>query len=102
MKHLANKNVKKEVVNFTRDQVEFINNITLPNVIEITQASEFDTPFIKTKSDRWEYVRLGRKHIEIFNLDEESNKLLKTIYVQYAQSHMAPLGGVRFRMLKKL
>ena len=102
MKHLANKNVKKEAVNFTRDQVEFINNITLPSVMEITQASEFDTPFIKTKSDRWEYVRLGRKHIEIFDLDEESNKLLKTIYVQYAQSHMAPLGGIRFGMLKKL
>ncbi|HBC3358587.1 TPA: hypothetical protein KDX62_001449 [Vibrio parahaemolyticus] len=91
MKLSANKKIKTEVVNFTSEQVEFINNMTLPSVMEITQASEFDTPFIQTKSDRWEYVRLGRLYTNIFDLDVHGNKLLKILSVMYSESHMAPL-----------
>ena len=88
--------------NLTQEQVDFISKVSLPSVMEIIQASEFDTPFVQTKSDRWEYVRLGREHEEIFNLDEDSNKLLKLISIKYTESHMAPLGTVRFNTLKKL
>lgn len=88
--------------NLTDEQVDFISKMSFPSVMEITQASEFDTPFVQTKSDRWEYVRLGREHEEIFNLDEYSNKLLKLISIKYTESHMAPLGTVRFNILKKL
>ncbi|EGU9030334.1 hypothetical protein GA076_18915 [Vibrio parahaemolyticus] len=88
--------------NLTNEQVDFISKMSFPSVMEITQASEFDTPFVQTKSDRWEYVRLGREHEEIFNLDEYSNKLLKLISIKYTESHMAPLGTVRFNILKKL
>ncbi|MGR5243364.1 hypothetical protein ACP3VU_01035 [Vibrio sp. PNB23_22_6] len=87
---------------FTPEQVGFINSMTLPSVMEITQASEFDTPYVQTKSDRWEYIRLGRTHVEEFNLDEHSNKLLKWLSSMHTESHMAPLGSVRFYLLKKL
>ncbi|MBE3683275.1 hypothetical protein [Vibrio parahaemolyticus] len=88
--------------NLTQEQVDFIRKMSLPSVMEITQASEFDTHFVQTKSDHWEYVRLGREHVEIFNLDKDRNKLLKLISVKYTESHMAPLGTVRFSTLKKL
>ncbi len=65
--------------------------MALPSVMEITQASEFDTPFIQTKSDRWEYVRLGRLYTNIFDLDVHGNKLLKILSVMYSESHI-PFG----------
>ncbi|EIU6808388.1 hypothetical protein L5159_004163, partial [Vibrio parahaemolyticus] len=81
---------------FTPEQIGFIKSMTLPSVMEITQASEFDTPYVQIKSDRWEYIRLGRTHVEEFNLDEHSNKLLKWLSTMHTESHMAPLGSVRF------
>ncbi|EGQ8300667.1 site-specific integrase [Vibrio parahaemolyticus] len=87
---------------FTPEQIGFIKSMTLPSVMEITQASEFDTPYVQIKSDRWEYIRLGRTHVEEFNLDEHSNKLLKWLSTMHTESHMAPLGSVRFYALKKL
>ncbi|EGR2254741.1 hypothetical protein [Vibrio parahaemolyticus] len=86
----------------THEQMEFIKEQAFPSVMEITQASEFDTPFVQTESDRWEYVRLGRRHIEIYDLDNHSNKLLKIVSNIYTTSHLAPLGSVRFSTLKKL
>ncbi|TNZ66020.1 hypothetical protein CGK42_23915 [Vibrio parahaemolyticus] len=87
---------------FTPEQVEFINSMTLPSVMEITQASEFDTPYVQTKNDCWEYIRMGRTHLEKFDLDELSNKLLKWLSSIHTESHMAPLGYIRFNALKKL
>ncbi|HFG1870616.1 TPA: hypothetical protein ACGF2D_003399 [Vibrio cholerae] len=86
----------------TPEQVQFINNMTLPSLMEITQASAFDTPYVQTKSDRWEYVRMGCTHFEEFDMDEYSNKLLKWLSTMHTESHMAPLGTVRFYALKKL
>ncbi|MCS0267261.1 hypothetical protein NDJ22_19795 [Vibrio alginolyticus] len=86
----------------TPEQVQFINNMTLPSVMEITQASAFDTPYVQTKSDRWEYVRMGRTHLEEFDMDDLSNKLLKWLSSIHTESHMAPLGNIRFNALKKL
>ncbi|HAS6881749.1 TPA: hypothetical protein ACPV0H_003973 [Vibrio parahaemolyticus] len=91
MPHSVKKTYEKHRANLTQEQVKFIKNQTLPSVLEITQASEFDTPFVQTKSDRWEYVRLGRPYTNIFDLDEHGNKLLKILSVMYAESHMAPL-----------
>ncbi|EPW6431347.1 hypothetical protein ACWOHQ_002679 [Vibrio parahaemolyticus] len=87
---------------FTPEQVEFINSMTLPSVMEITQASEFDTPYVQTKNDCWEYIRMGRTHLEKFDLDELSNKLLKWLSSIHTESHMAPLGYIRFNALKNL
>ncbi|EGQ8097214.1 hypothetical protein P3592_00450 [Vibrio parahaemolyticus] len=88
--------------NLTQEQVDFISKMSLPSVMEITQASEFDTPFVQTKSDRWEFIRLGHKHVLIFDLDEYRNKLLKSLSVMYAESHMAPLGKNSFNIVKKI
>ncbi|EPM4837015.1 TPA: hypothetical protein N3C02_003572 [Vibrio parahaemolyticus] len=81
MPHSVKKTYEKHRANLTQEQVKFIKNQTLPSVLEITQASEFDTPFVQTKSDRWEYVRLGRPYTNIFDLDEHGNKLLKILSV---------------------
>ncbi|WP_208446424.1 hypothetical protein, partial [Vibrio sp. B1ASS3] len=88
--------------NLTQEQADFINKMSLPSVMEITQASEFDTPLVQTKSDRWEFIRLGQKHVLIFDLDEYRNKLLKSLSVIYAESHMAPLGKNSFNIIKKV
>lgn len=63
MPHSVNKVHRRGISSvFTPEQVEFINSMTLPSVMDITQASEFDTLYVQTKSDRWEYVRLGCTH----------------------------------------
>ncbi len=77
--------------NFSMAQIEFIRSLNLPTVMDITVGSDFDTPHVQTKSDRWEYKRLGKTHVNIFDLDESSNKLLKILSVKYADSHMSPL-----------
>lgn len=103
MPHSVNKVHRRGISSvFTPEQVEFINSMTLPSVMDITQASEFDTLYVQTKSDRWEYVRLGCTHIEIFDLDVLSNKMLKWLSTIHTESHMAPLGTKRFSILKKL
>ncbi len=38
--------------NLTSEQIIFIKELKLPIVMEITQASEFDTRFVQTKYDR--------------------------------------------------
>lgn len=101
MRH-STENLNKVRINLTSDQIAFIQELKLPSIMEITQASEFDTLFVQTKNNRWEYVRLGRKHTEIFDLEEHSNKLLKVFSVLHTDNHMAPLGTVRFSSMKKL
>ncbi|OED54669.1 hypothetical protein BEI46_14130 [Aliivibrio fischeri] len=87
--------------NFSMTQVKFIKSINLPTVMEITVGSEFDTPYVLTKNDRWEYERLGTTHVNIFDLDRTSNKLLKVLSVKYADSHMSPLAK-SFIYVKKI
>ncbi|WP_206747933.1 hypothetical protein, partial [Vibrio splendidus] len=70
--------------------------------MEITVGSEFDTPYVQTANDRWEFVRMGRTHQNIFNLDENSNKLLKVLCIKYSDGHMAPLGTPQFSTVKKI
>ena len=96
------KNTIEEESKLTFKQVEFIKTLQIPTVMEIIVGSEFDTPHIQTKDDRWEYIRLGRKHVEIYNLNEHTNKLLKALSVKFTAGHMSPLGSVRFRTLKKI
>ncbi|HHX8330406.1 hypothetical protein J4H63_19410 [Vibrio alginolyticus] len=79
-------------VDLTLEQIIFIQEYRLPSVMEITQASEFDTPYVQTKADIWEFVRLGKTHKHYFNLGEHTNKLLKILYVKHTESHMSPLG----------
>ncbi|MGD1451479.1 hypothetical protein [Vibrio harveyi] len=74
------------------EQIEFIRCMKLPSVMEIKVGSQFDTPYVQTKGDRWEYERMGFTHINIFDLDPYLNKLLKVLSVKYANGHMAPLG----------
>ncbi|MBF4381971.1 hypothetical protein, partial [Vibrio anguillarum] len=45
---------------FTVEQKAFIDGLHLPAVMAIDVAAQDDTPHVQTKSDRWEYVRLGR------------------------------------------
>lgn len=78
--------------NLSDVQIEFIKCMKLPSVMDITVGSEFDTPYVQTKVDRWEYERMGFTHINIFDLDPHFNKLLKVLSVKYADGHMAPLG----------
>ncbi|MFA0000868.1 hypothetical protein AB4428_21400 [Vibrio lentus] len=88
--------------NLSDVQIEFIKCMKLPSVMEITVGSEFDTPYVQTKDDRWEFVRMGRAHQNIFNLDENLNKLLKVLCVKYSDGHMAPLGTPQFSSVKKI
>ncbi|HDM8044638.1 TPA: hypothetical protein P0E04_002811 [Vibrio campbellii] len=99
MKYPVKKKSQRNEVNLTQEQIEFIQAQTLPCVLEITQASEFDTPYVQTKADVWEFVRLGKLYKHYFNLDKHSNKLLKILYVKYTESHMAPLGAY-FNVIK--
>ncbi|ELB2807550.1 hypothetical protein QNE69_004195 [Vibrio alginolyticus] len=92
MKYSVKKTPQQDEVNLTQEQIKFIEAQTLPSVMEITQASNFDTPYVQTKADVWEFVRLGKTYKHHFELDEHSNKLLKILYVKYTESHIAPMG----------
>ncbi|WP_172380959.1 site-specific integrase [Vibrio sp. Vb339] len=87
---------------FSTPQIEFIKAVSVPKIMEITVGSEFDTAYVTTNDDRWEYVRFGRTHVEVFNLDKNTNKLLKLLSVKFTDSHMAPLGSTRFDALKRI
>ncbi|MBT0118284.1 MULTISPECIES: hypothetical protein [Vibrio] len=87
--------------NLSDEQIEFIKSMKLPSIMEITVGSEFDTPYVQTKNNRWEYDRFGSTYTNIFDLDENSNKLLKLLSIKYADSHMSPLAK-SFIYVKKM
>ena len=68
--------------NLSDEQIEFIKSMKLPSIMEITVGSEFDTPYVQTKNNRWEYDRFGSTYTNIFDLDENSNKLLKLLSIK--------------------
>ncbi|MBE4607448.1 hypothetical protein [Vibrio navarrensis] len=85
---------------FTSAQKAFINDLHLPAVLSIDVAAQDDTSHVQTKSDRWEYVRLGRIHVLRFDLTPDWNKLLKLLVIKYTLGHLAPLPSVKFTELK--
>ena len=85
---------------FTVAQKAFINDLHLPAVMAIDVAAQDDTSQVQTKSDRWEYVRLGRIHVLKFDLSPEWNKLLKLLVIKYTSGHLAPLPSVKFSEIK--
>lgn len=85
---------------FTSEQKAFIDDLHLPAVMAIDVAAQDDTPHVQTKSDRWEYVRLGRIHVFKFDLSPEWNKLLKALVIKYTSGHLAPLPSDKFRQIK--
>lgn len=86
---------------FTLEQLDFIDGLHLPTVMAIDVAAQDDTPYVQTKSDRWEYIRLGRIHILRFDLSLEWNNLLKLLVIKYSSGHLAPLPSVKFTELKR-
>ncbi|ENM3861909.1 hypothetical protein AB5E36_003536, partial [Vibrio cholerae] len=94
--HLHQKSNPRLAPCFTAEQKAFIDGLNLPAVMAINVAAQDDTPHLQTKSDRWEYVRLGRIHVLIFDLPPEWNKLLKVLLIKYASGHLAPLSSVKF------
>lgn len=86
---------------FTAEQKAFIGGLYLPSVMAIDVAAKDDTTHVQTKSDRWEYVRLGRIHVLRFDLSPEWNKLLKILVIKYGSCHLAPLPSVKFTDLKR-
>lgn len=86
----------------TDEQIQFIKQARLPRVMAINVTSEFDTPYVGTDADRWEFTRLGTMHVNQFKMDEYSNKLLKLLTVKYCDSHMAPLSTPRFSTIQKI
>ncbi|UPR54835.1 hypothetical protein ITG09_17965 [Vibrio cyclitrophicus] len=86
---------------FTAEQKVFIDDLHLPAVMSIDIAAQDDTPYIQTKSDRWEYVRLGRIHVLRFDLSPSWNKLLKLLVIKYTSGHLAPLSKEIFNSIKK-
>ncbi|HGE6115774.1 TPA: hypothetical protein ACGG8C_003601 [Vibrio cholerae] len=98
--HLHQKSNPRLAPCFTAEQKAFIDGLNLPAVMAINVAAQDDTPHLQTKSDRWEYVRLGRIHVLIFDLPPEWNKLLKVLLIKYASGHLAPLSSVKFVEIK--
>ncbi|WP_318463171.1 hypothetical protein [Photobacterium leiognathi] len=86
----------------TDEQIQFINQVSLPSIMEIIVTSEFDTRYVRTDADRWEFIRLGTIEVNLFNLDQYSNKLLKLLVIKYCNGHMAPLNTRRFNGIKKI
>ena len=72
---------------FTVAQKAFINDLHLPAVMAIDVAAQDDTSHVQTKSDCWEYVRLGRIHVLKFDLSPEWNKLLKLLVILSGSRH---------------
>lgn len=103
MGNMENKNISINTFHskLSMVQIEFIKALVLPTVMDITPGSEFDTQYVQTKSDWWEYVRMGSTYFNVFNLDKYSNKLLKILSVKYTDSHMSPLAG-NFINVKKI
>ena len=85
----------------TAKQKAFVDGLHLPEVMAINVAAKDDSPYVQTKSDRWEYVRLGRIHVLIFDLTPELNKLLKILVIKYTSGHLAPMPSVRYTELKR-
>lgn len=86
----------------TNEQIQFIQQAKLRSIMEVNITSEFDTPYVNTDADRWEFIRLGSTYVNIFNEDKYTNKLLKLLAVKYSDSHMAPLDSSRFQGIKKI
>ncbi|MCX9476484.1 hypothetical protein, partial [Vibrio cholerae] len=100
--HLHQKSSPRLAPCFTAEQKAFIDGLNLPTVMAINVAAQDDTPHLQTKSDRWEYIRLGRIHVLRFDLSPEWNKLLKLLVIKYTSGHLAPLSKEKFSSIKKL
>ncbi|EGR1463613.1 hypothetical protein QXB71_002877 [Vibrio cholerae] len=100
--HLHQKSSPRLAPCFTAEQKAFIDGLNLPTVMAINVAAQDDTPHLQTKSDRWEYIRLGRVHVLRFDLSPEWNKLLKLLVIKYTSGHLAPLSKEKFSSIKKL
>ncbi|CAK1769842.1 Tyr recombinase domain-containing protein [Vibrio crassostreae] len=85
----------------TNEQIQFIQQAKLRRSMEITVTSTFDTPYVTTDKDRWEFTRLGTTQVNIFDEGQYFNKLLKLLAIKYSDSHMAPLDSSRFQSIKK-
>lgn len=83
--------------------MSFIDHLELPRIMEIKQASSFDTPYVDTTDDNWVFKRLGTTHE--YNLKLQSfhhTKLLKFILCKYNDTHMSPMHGTRYGVIKTL
>ncbi|MCY9871147.1 hypothetical protein [Vibrio barjaei] len=99
--HLHQMSSPSRATVFTAEQISYINDLHLPAVMSIDVAAQDDTTHVQTKSDLWEFVRLGRIHTLRFDLSPELNKLLKLLVVKYTSGHLAPLTKETFTTLKK-
>lgn len=99
---VINPNLKGIIDVLTHEQKTFIDDMTLPSVMEIKVLTDFDTPFVQTTSDRWTFERTTTEQNYIFDLNPHLNKLLKVLAVKHADTHIAPLDSKRFSELKRI
>ena len=84
------------------EQKVFIKLLKIPLIMEIPSNSIFDQRFVHTTAERWEFKRLGIKHVYKFNIRcTYLNKLLKYVTIKYACEHSAPMTDYLFCCVKK-
>jgi len=67
-------------------QLQQIESFHIPPVIRFLLADRFDTKFISSKLDRWDFNYAGKQIVIEFNeFDEYENKLLKYFLAYYIQ-----------------
>lgn len=88
--------------NFTPEQISFINELTLPKKIERFCDSQFDTPFIQTNGELWNFIYGGINEKFSFKfLNPIVEKLVKYLIVVLAQRSQFP-GRIQFDFIKNL
>ena len=71
---------------FSSDDLNSIENLMIPPVIRFHLASTFDTKFISTTADIWEFFYSGKKIYLNFNFfDSNEKKLLKFFLISFIQ-----------------
>ncbi|ALS33046.1 hypothetical protein PTRA_a1903 [Pseudoalteromonas translucida KMM 520] len=84
------------------EQKAFIKLLNIPLIMKIPSNSKFDQKFVHTTGERWEFKRLGVKHVYIFNIGcIYLNKLLKYVTIKYAYEHSAPLTDTLFHCVRR-
>ncbi|PHM22605.1 hypothetical protein [Xenorhabdus budapestensis] len=71
---------------YNKSLIDFLMDFELPDRIYLNNADSFDDKYISTQENYWVYDYSGCRHCVRFNLDKNSNQLLKFICFHYAST----------------
>ncbi len=71
---------------FSSEDLNSIDNLKIPPILKFNLASKFDTKFIGTKHDIWEFFYSGNKiHLNFDCFDFYEKKILKFTFALYKE-----------------